>query len=101
MFENEEFLKNARAMGRIVTSSGSELRQYPELTKWLVQEEYEKYHNLDLEVSYGQAPTLQVIDGKTKRVKEEHPLSKHSTKAELETLLLSLDFEKKNVSKRG
>lgn len=95
MFENEEFLKNARAMGRILTSSGHELRQYPELTKWLVNEEYEKFHGLDLEVTYGQEPILQILDPKTKKVKDTIELKKHSSRSELESLLTSLDFEQK------
>lgn len=94
VYESAEYIKSARAFGRIVTSSGAELRQYPELTKWLINEEYEKYHNLDLQVRSRESPTLQVLDKKGK-VQDTWNLSKYSTRADLEALLSSLDFEKK------
>ena len=83
-----------RPIGRIITGSGSELRQYEELTEWLVDEEYKKYANLDLEIMHGEDPTLQIIDSKTGRIKEEINLAKHSSKADLHVLLTRYDFDK-------
>lgn len=93
-YEHADHIKHNRAHGRIVTSSGAELRQYPELTKWLVSEQHLKYHNLDLDVVFRKEPTLQVFDPKTRKVTHEVPLGEHGSKDSLEALLASLDFEK-------
>ena len=94
-YEHSDFIKHKRAFGRIVTSSGGELRQYPELTRWLANEEHLAYHNLDLEIVRRREPTLQVLDSKSKRVIDEFPLGeKYTSQAALESLLASLDFEK-------
>ena len=97
-YESADFIKNKRAHGRIVTSSGAELRQYPDLTEFLADAEYKKYHNLDLEVQRGSQPTLQILDPRTKRVTDSYKLSQYSSKGALFSLLSSLDFELKERS---
>lgn len=93
MYPDEATIVAMKPIGMIITGSGHELRQHPELTEWLVDEEYKKYENLELEIEHFQEPILRIIDPRTGK-RKDIKLRDHSTKDALNSLLAKYEFER-------
>lgn len=92
-FPDAQTIESMKPMGMIITGSGSELRQFEELTKWLVDEEYKQYENLELEISHFHEPILRITEasGKTRDIQ----LRDFATRDAIRSLLSKYEFERK------